>query len=103
MLQNPNGTFNCYASEGENDMRYLYCACAIASILDIWDCVDQSKVGIYVQDCITYEGGIALQPYSEAQGGAVYCAVASLSLMDKLDSTLNAEAKRRLMHWCQQR
>lgn len=43
-------------------MRFLYCACAIATLLNDWSGVDIARATEYVLRCITYEGGIALIP-----------------------------------------
>lgn len=37
---------------------------------------------------------------SEAQGGATYCAVAALYLLDAFDRVMSQERKDALIHWC---
>lgn len=90
--------------------------------------MDKDKAVAFIRSCITYEGGIALlpgrsvvfndiEPYvstkflddtcmlvvgAEAQGGASYCAIASLSLMNRLDA-LSASERADLSRWCEAR
>lgn len=48
----------------------------------------------------TYEGAFGQGPHCEAHGGSTYCAVASLILMNKLSSVLNARQIEKLKRWC---
>lgn len=50
-----------YDGEG-NDVRFIYCAMAIAQILDLWDCIDKQATTEFLLSCLTYEGGFGLQP-----------------------------------------
>eukprot|EP00605_Chrysophyceae_sp_TOSAG23-4_P001192 GSChrysophyteH1.ASY1.ANO1.1301.1 assembled CDS len=100
--QESDGSFKATKTGTECDMRFLYCACAVSAMLGDWRGVDRKRVLSYVLDSITYEGGIALTPNQEAQGGATYCAVASLLLTGELSSVSEAQL-RRLRTWCQQR
>jgi geranylgeranyl transferase type-1 subunit beta len=61
-LQQANGTFLSYQGEGETDLRYMYCACAIASVLNLWDFIDKQLIIKYIMQCLTYEGGFGLNP-----------------------------------------
>ena len=45
-----------------------------------------------------FQGGIAQGPYLESHGGSTYCAVASLFLMDRMD-TLSASERSQLVRW----
>lgn len=59
----PSGAYRATRSEtGEADVRFLYCACAISAMLDDWSGVDQEQAVVYIRQCITYEGGIAVMP-----------------------------------------
>jgi geranylgeranyl transferase type-1 subunit beta len=103
-LQQADGSFLSYRGESENDLRFVYCACSIASILNLWDYLSKSLIIQFILSCQSYEGGFGLQPGgSEAQGGATYCAIASLVLMEELETALTVEKRRTLVHWCQQR
>jgi prenyltransferase beta subunit len=103
-LQQSDGSFLAYHGESENDLRFVYCACAIASILNLWRYLSKPSIMQFIISCQTYEGGFGLQPEgSEAQGGATYCAIASLMLMEELETAMTIERRRSLIHWCQQR
>jgi len=92
-LQVESGAFRATIVEsGEADMRFLYCACAISAILEDFSAIDCDRAEQYVLDCITYEGGIAVVPDGEAQGGACYCAIASLALMGRLPSSSSSSS-----------
>ena len=97
-----SGAFRATRTGNEADMRFVFCACAISYVLGDWSGVDKDLVVSYVKSCSTYEGGISLTPGTEAQGGATFCAVASLVMMDKLED-IGVEARRALVGWCEQR
>ncbi|RWS28199.1 geranylgeranyl transferase type-1 subunit beta-like protein [Leptotrombidium deliense] len=94
-LQLEDGSFAA-AAGGESDLRFVYSAVVVSHILQDWSGVDIEKTCGY----ISYEGGFGLLPGCEAHGGSTYCAVASLSLMDKLHSALDAEQIKSLIRWC---
>lgn len=102
-LQQPDGSFRATYDGGECDMRFLYCACAISAMLGDWSGVNVDLAASFVRSCVTYEGGIALVPGSEAHGGSCYTGLASLALMGKLDETLRVEGKDALASWCYSR
>ena len=86
LLQRDDGGFFASESGCECDLRFMYCACAISSILDDWSGVDKERACSYIIGCLSYDGGMALTPEgSEGQGGATYCGIASLALMGRLD------------------
>ena len=102
-LQGNDGGFAASENGCECDLRFVYCACAISSLLDDWSGVDKDKTCLYIIGCISYDGGLALTPDgSEGQGGATYCGIASLALMDRLDA-LDPAMLQRLTLWMQQR
>jgi len=47
-LQQPDGSFSPVAGGSENDMRFVYCACAICAMLQDWSGMDRDKVVQYV-------------------------------------------------------
>jgi len=98
-LQLPDGSFKAALEGGENDMRFLYCAACICSILGDWDGMNVEAALSYVLSSISYEGGIGQGPGLEAHGGSTFCGVAALKLMGKLDD-LGDERLRRLVRWC---
>jgi prenyltransferase beta subunit len=97
-----------WCGDGESDVRFVYCACVIATLCHPgatpaevpWASIlDPALVSAYIRSCQSYEGGFGLNPGSEAQGGATYCAVASLSLLGRLED-LGEDALARLKSWC---
>lgn len=98
-LQQPNGSFDSSTEGGENDMRFVFCAAAICSMLDDWAGMDQESAIAYILSSITYEGGIAQGPNMEAHGGSTYCAIATLSLLNRMD-VLSKKQRSKLYRWC---
>ncbi|KAG8390875.1 hypothetical protein BUALT_Bualt01G0129100 [Buddleja alternifolia] len=87
-LQRPDGCFMPIHTGGETDLRFVFCAAAICSILKNWSGMDREKAKEYIIKCQSYDGGFGLIPGSESHGGATYCAVASLQLMGFLEEDL---------------
>lgn len=81
-LQTPSGSFSSTRSRNEDDMRFLYCGCAISSMLCDWGGLDAEKATEFINQSQSYDGGIGLSPGREGHGGSTYCAVASLVLMN---------------------
>jgi len=98
-LQLPDGSYKAALEGGENDMRFLYCAAAICSILNDWNGMNTDSAVSYVLSSISYEGGIGQGPGLEAHGGSTYCGVAALHLMGRLEE-LGESRRKRLIHWC---
>ena len=63
-LQEPNGSFRASVGGNESDTRFLYCACAISTILNDWSGVDIPNAVQFILSCVTYEGAISLHPGS---------------------------------------
>jgi geranylgeranyl transferase type-1 subunit beta len=101
-LQLPEtGSFSCIQAGSESDLRFLYCACAISHMLNDWSGVNQDLAVNYIKACRSFDGGIAVMPGQEGHGGGVFCGVASLQLMNKLDDTVMDDAWRKdLIRWC---
>ena len=100
-LQLENGSFSCLYNGSESDMRFVYCACAVSYMLDNWSGVDVDKTIFYIRSCRTWDGAIGLSPGLEGHGGSVFCAVASLYLMGKIDEVFGeGNWKDDLIHWC---
>ncbi|GMT16731.1 hypothetical protein PFISCL1PPCAC_8028, partial [Pristionchus fissidentatus] len=94
----------CFASQGaesECDMRYVYCAVAIAYMLGDDSCIDWKRLGEFMQKCVNYDGGIGQMPGDESHGGSTYCAVAALSLANRLwdESVLTRKQIGKLIKW----
>jgi len=100
-LQQPDGSFIATVEEDrENDMRFVYCACTICYILDDWSGMDVNKTVDFIVRSISYDGGIGQRPGEEGHGGPTYCALASLSLMGRLTSSLTQTQKSNVLRWC---
>mmetsp|Transcript_19418 Transcript_19418/g.19412 ORF Transcript_19418/g.19412 Transcript_19418/m.19412 type:complete len:118 (+) Transcript_19418:381-734(+) len=82
--QDVKGAFTMH-EHGESDMRSIYCAISVSSILGILDEEIMRDVPEHIARCQTYEGGIGAEPYGEAHGGYTYCGLASLVLMNRTD------------------
>lgn len=102
VLQLADGSFLATFDGSENDVRFLYSACCISYILCDWSAVNKDLATSYLLSCLTYEGAFGQNPGSEAHGGSTFCAVASLFLMNKLDSLSEAQYHR-LQQWCMNR
>ncbi|KAI0783426.1 terpenoid cyclases/Protein prenyltransferase [Abortiporus biennis] len=78
--QREDGSFSSLPNSGDSDLREVYCAFAISSMLDDWSGVDVDRAIQYTRRCMSYEGGYGQEPSGEALGGTTYCALASLYL-----------------------
>merc|ERR1712130_15944 len=79
------GRFRRTFRGSEPDMRFLFCACAISAMLNDWSGFDIDSAVQYVRNCQSWDGGIALIPGAEGHGGSTFCAIASLTLMNRLN------------------
>ncbi|KJA24010.1 hypothetical protein HYPSUDRAFT_39125 [Hypholoma sublateritium FD-334 SS-4] len=78
--QREDGSFSTVPGSNESDLRTLYCAFAISSMLNDWSGVNVPRAISFINTCRTYEGGYGQSPFCEAQGGTTYIALASLKL-----------------------
>ncbi|KUG00986.1 Geranylgeranyl transferase type-1 subunit beta [Phytophthora nicotianae] len=104
-LQNKKtGCFSSANSGSEEDMRFVYCACAISYILEDWSGIDLTAMVRFINSCLVlltlwelfvtdkiflcyvqnYDGGIGLSTGAESHGGAVFVAIASLFLSGRM-------------------
>ena len=97
-LQRDDGSFGCVEYPSEQDLRFLYCACAISYYINDWSGINVNRAAEYIQSCLAYDGGIALVPGQEGHGGSTFCGLAALVLMDRMDDI--KEWKDQLIHWC---
>ena len=98
--QQPDGSFSPIPIEGcETDVRYIYCAVAISSMLNDFSGINIERTTEFISNCLTYEGGFGLIPGAEAQGGATYCSLASLSLLNRMNS-LSTNDINNITNWC---
>jgi len=112
-IQLEDGSFKSTKSGSENDMRFVYCACAVSHMLNDWTGINIPKTLDYIRRCRTWDGGIGLSPGQEGHGGSAFCATASLSLMGKLEDVLGEDLgggghgsdgkdtwRNELIRWC---
>ncbi|XP_062199669.1 geranylgeranyl transferase type-1 subunit beta-like [Phragmites australis] len=109
-LQQPDGSFMPTHIGAETDLRFVYCAAAICSMLDDWTGMDKLKAKEYILNCQSYDGGFSMVPGSESHGGGTFCAVAALHLMGFIQVDLASNLRdfvsidtRMLLEWCLQR
>ncbi|XP_045538812.1 geranylgeranyl transferase type-1 subunit beta [Papilio machaon] len=84
-LQTEEGNFSATLSGCESDMRFVYCAACISYILNDWSGFNVEKATDYIIKSMGYDYGIAQCPELESHGGTTYCALATLSLTNRLD------------------
>ncbi|CAB4016161.1 Geranylgeranyl transferase type-1 subunit beta [Paramuricea clavata] len=98
-LQLDDGSFGATADGSENDMRFIFCASCISYMLNDWSGVNIENAVKYIKDSLAYEHGFAQGPFLEAVGGSTYCALASLVLMNRLES-LTSDQLEKIKRWC---
>lgn len=102
-VKQPNGSF-VMLNGAECDVRAVYCALCIASILDILDDNLKSGVKEWIIKTQTYEGGFSGDIGDEAHGGYTFCALASLFILmtptEILESDLDLDT---LIKWATDR
>ena len=79
--QLPDGSFTSAVEGGESDMRFMYCACTIAYLLNDWSGIDIEKAVSHIKSSFAPGGGFGQRPHLEAHGGSTFCATASLWLL----------------------
>ncbi|EGC40398.1 hypothetical protein DICPUDRAFT_146772 [Dictyostelium purpureum] len=82
---------------GDYDLRHLFTASAVSFMLDDWSAIDKESAIKYILSCLSYEGAFGQTPKQEAHGGPTYCAIASLTLMGRLD--VLEPFKEQLLFW----
>lgn len=98
-LQKPDGSFKSNYEHGESDLRFVYCSLAICNILNDLSSIDVDTTIKFISNCLNYDGAFGQNPGTESHGGSTYCAIASLSLLNKLDSVLNENKSKILERW----
>eukprot|EP00658_Telonema_sp_P-2_P024923 TRINITY_DN20029_c0_g1_i5.p1 TRINITY_DN20029_c0_g1~~TRINITY_DN20029_c0_g1_i5.p1 ORF type:complete len:311 (+),score=46.19 TRINITY_DN20029_c0_g1_i5:267-1199(+) len=99
-LQAQDGCFFSTSDRTEKDMRFLYCAAAVCTILNDFSAVDSDKMAEYVCNSQAFDGAFGQGPELESHGGSTYCALAAMSLLGRI-----SEVPRRscLLSWLLQR
>lgn len=99
-LQMKNGSFESTLDGSENDMRFIYCACCICTMLDDFSAIDKDLAVKFIIKSKCYDGAFGQGPGNESHGGSTYCAIASLLMLNKFQSVLSLKDIRRLQRWC---
>lgn len=80
-----SGGFRMHA-DGEVDVRGTFTVVCVAKLLNMLTPELAAGVAAYTAACQTFEGGFGGEPGNEAHGGYVFCAFASLVLLQARDS-----------------
>uniref|UniRef100_H2YT29 Geranylgeranyl transferase type-1 subunit beta n=1 Tax=Ciona savignyi TaxID=51511 RepID=H2YT29_CIOSA len=99
-LQLPDGSFKSSYDGSENDMRFIYCACCVCTMLDDFSAINQATATNFIMKSLCHDGAFGQGPGHESHGGSTYCACASLQLMGRLTTTLSPKQLKRLEYWC---
>ncbi|KAJ2315068.1 CAAX farnesyltransferase (FTase) subunit beta [Coemansia sp. RSA 2611] len=83
-MKQPDGSFAMH-TDGEVDVRGVYCAMVIASLLNIMTPELIAGSAEFVAQCQTCEGGIGPFPGVEAHGGYTLCGLAALEILGKTE------------------
>ena len=78
-------SFACAQDSPEKDVRFSYCAFAVAYMLHDWSMMDKQAAIQYLLRCQHYESAFAQEPGLESHAGSTYCVVAALCLADSLN------------------
>ncbi|KAJ3512226.1 hypothetical protein NLJ89_g3640 [Agrocybe chaxingu] len=101
--QRVDGSFSTVPGSHEFDLRTVYCAFAVSSMLNDWSGIDVPRALAFIATCRTYEGGYGQSPFCEAQGGTTYIAVASLylaaSAMGSIEPCLTPDERQLTTRW----
>jgi protein farnesyltransferase subunit beta len=99
-LKNADGSFSMCVG-GEIDVRGIYCALAIISLLRLpTDSGLLSNTTRYLASCQTYEGGFASNfGGTEAHGGYAFCALAALCILHPPTRLLEIVDMDALVRW----
>lgn len=97
-VQREDGSFSASIEGNEHDMRFVYCAAAICSMLNDWGKVDKKKMGDYIISSIRYDYGISQDHEMESHGGTTFCAIAALQLSGQI-ARLSSTTIERMKRW----
>lgn len=99
LLQKPDGSFKSNYEKGESDLRFVYCSLAICNMLNDSSSIDENNAIKFISNCFNYDGGFGQNPGTESHGGSTYCAIASLSLINKLNLVVDEKKLKVLERW----
>jgi prenyltransferase beta subunit len=60
--QQPDGSFSSFCNTDESDLRFVYAAVAICSLLNGLDSIDADLTANYIRSCYNFDGGFGLRP-----------------------------------------
>ncbi|RKP03691.1 hypothetical protein CXG81DRAFT_23663 [Caulochytrium protostelioides] len=83
LLQDPaTGAMVPYPGSREQDLRFVYCACVISTLLRDWRGLDVPRLVGRIARCRNpLDGAYGQVPGQESHGGSTFCAVAALVLI----------------------
>jgi geranylgeranyl transferase type-1 subunit beta len=91
-----NGSFVPFVGSSESDLRFMFSAIAVLTILNDLKSINMEKALEYIKSCKSYDGGYGQNPGQESHGGSTYCALASLVLMGEMDKSDHMDT----VVWC---
>ncbi|KRX00858.1 Terpenoid cyclases/protein prenyltransferase alpha-alpha toroid [Pseudocohnilembus persalinus] len=95
-LENGNIKSN-FLSNYEADLRFIYAAVVVSSLINDFSGLNLEKTVNFILSCQNHQnGGFGLLPGLESHGGATYCALSSLKILNKLNLIQN---KNKLIYW----
>lgn len=96
--QRPDGSFSATVEGSEQDMRFVYCAACICTMLDDWGTVDRERMREYILSSVRYDYGISQHMEMESHGGTTFCALAALQMSGQLEQ-IPAIVLERMKRW----
>lgn len=97
-VQRADGSFSATVEGNEHDMRFVYCAAAICSMLNDWGTVDRVKMSEYIRNSMRYDYGISQHYEMESHGGTTFCAIAALDLSGQM-TVLTPDEIEKVKRW----
>lgn len=99
--QCPNGSFSSFPNSPDEDVRFVYCAITILTMVkvDPSTVINVKSTLSFLKSCRRYEGGYGQSPYAEAQGGTTYCVIASLAMLNELENSLTEVEYMKTLRW----
>ena len=68
-LQNPDGSFIASKEEQDCDMRFVYCAASICTLIDSFEGINTEKMVDYILKSQSYEGQIIFKTFFQTRLG----------------------------------
>lgn len=96
--QRADGSFSATVDGSEQDMRFVYCAACICTMLDDWGTVDRERMREYILGSVRYDYGISQHMEMESHGGTTFCALAALQMSGQLQG-LPTVVLERIRRW----